>query len=140
MLFRLFGCFFFCRWPRPLVVQTGRAWATAKLTRTTFKVNKLRKKHCLSAAIAFLSCAIKIHCKSGSPQVIFSSGTLAVDMAHHWQASMQWSQMEAMLEADVALLRSQLNALPIWDPDLQMRLRQAEFEFKHVQRPSDLKS
>ena len=37
---------------------------------------------------------------------------------------MQWSEMEATLEADVALLRSQLNALPIWDPDLQMRLRQ----------------
>eukprot|EP00438_Fugacium_kawagutii_P034853 Skav225549 [mRNA] locus=scaffold81:233965:257891:+ [translate_table: standard] len=49
-------------------------------------------------------------------------------MAHHWQASMQWSQMEAMLETDVALLRSQLNALPIWDPDLQVRLRQAESE------------
>ena len=37
---------------------------------------------------------------------------------------MQWSQMEAALEADVALLRSQLNAMPIWDPDLQVRLRQ----------------
>lgn len=32
--------------------------------------------------------------------------------------------MEAALEADVALLRSQLNAMPIWDPDLQVRLRQ----------------
>ena len=45
---------------------------------------------------------------------------------------MQWSEMEATLEADVALIRSQLNALPIWDPDLQMRLRQqrtAGFQF-----------
>eukprot|EP00913_Durusdinium_trenchii_P020257 g19030.t1 len=34
-----------------------------------------------------------------------------------------WSQMEALLEADVALLRSQLDALPIWDPELHTRLR-----------------
>lgn len=39
------------------------------------------------------------------------------------EVSMQWSEMEVTLEADVALIRSQLNALPIWDPDLQMRLR-----------------
>ena len=39
------------------------------------------------------------------------------------EAPLQWSQMEAALEADVALLRSQLNAMPIWDPDLQVRLR-----------------
>lgn len=31
--------------------------------------------------------------------------------------------MEALLEADVALLRSQLDALPIWDPELHTRLR-----------------
>ena len=49
-----------------------------------------------------------------------------------FQVSMQWSEMEATLEADVALTRSQLNAMPIWDPDLQMRLRQqgtAGFQF-----------
>eukprot|EP00931_Biecheleriopsis_adriatica_P017562 TRINITY_DN12553_c0_g1_i1.p1 TRINITY_DN12553_c0_g1~~TRINITY_DN12553_c0_g1_i1.p1 ORF type:complete len:1001 (+),score=165.50 TRINITY_DN12553_c0_g1_i1:55-3057(+) len=34
-----------------------------------------------------------------------------------------WSQVECVVESDVSVLRSQLAALPIWDPDLHSRLR-----------------
>ncbi|CAE8696924.1 unnamed protein product, partial [Polarella glacialis] len=34
-----------------------------------------------------------------------------------------WSQLELVVESDVSILRSQLGALPVWDPDLPARLR-----------------
>lgn len=44
-----------------------------------------------------------------------------------------WQEVELLVQSDVTLLRNQLAALPLWDPELQERLRRARFTSEQLQ-------